>query len=55
MEVKGQQLKVTYKRQNWVKVEHLELDLKWYFRLEELKELSHLTEALLQELKGEQE
>ncbi len=39
----------------WIKVNHRIYDIEWVMTLRELKELSQLTEALLQELKGEQE
>ena len=41
--------------ETWVKVNILSCDYVFYLTIDELEELSQLTEALLQELKGEQE
>ncbi len=41
--------------ESWVRINILSCDYAFYLTVDELKDLSLLTEALLQELKGEQE
>ena len=59
MKVKGELLEIKYPIDygpDYLMIRHLVYDqVTWAMTLDELVELSSLTEALLQELKGEQE
>ena len=59
MKVTGKLLKIDHSSNygaDYIEIRHLKYtDLMWVMTLDELVELSSLTEALLQELKGEQE
>lgn len=56
MEIKGELLRLeSIGDGNWMEVTHRNLDLRWIMTIAEIKELSVLIEALLQELKGDQD